>query len=165
MVCDRVRTRRSGAAGPGRDRELRHRGRRAPRGPSLGIPGVFPRFWPIRRRGGSQTRPRRRRVRLVLARKRRSAGTRRGARNALRPAADCGGNGRDRGRLLREPAFLKVLTLGLPIIRTNPDHSTAFDIAGKNRANSGSMAEAIRMAVRLPATRALPARAPLKAAT
>ncbi|MBI5866300.1 MAG: 4-hydroxythreonine-4-phosphate dehydrogenase PdxA [Planctomycetes bacterium] len=56
------------------------------------------------------------------------------------------------------------LTLGLPIIRTSPDHGTAFDIAGRNRANPGSMVEALRMAVRLAATRALPAQAPLKAA-
>jgi 4-hydroxythreonine-4-phosphate dehydrogenase len=41
------------------------------------------------------------------------------------------------------------LTLGLPILRTSPDHGTAFNIAGKNRANAGSMAEAIRLAVRL----------------
>ena len=41
------------------------------------------------------------------------------------------------------------LTLGLPIIRTSPDHGTAFDIAGKNRANPGSMNAAIRLAVDL----------------
>ncbi|MEM6562327.1 MAG: 4-hydroxythreonine-4-phosphate dehydrogenase PdxA, partial [Planctomycetota bacterium] len=39
------------------------------------------------------------------------------------------------------------MTLGLPIIRTSPDHGTAFDIVGKNRANPGSMTAAIRMAV------------------
>lgn len=38
------------------------------------------------------------------------------------------------------------LTLGLPIIRTSPDHGTAFDIAGKNRANPSSMKAAIRTA-------------------
>ncbi len=38
------------------------------------------------------------------------------------------------------------LTLGLPIIRTSPDHGTAFDIAGKNIADAGSMIAAIRMA-------------------
>ncbi len=41
------------------------------------------------------------------------------------------------------------LTLGLPIIRTSPDHGTAFDIAGKNKADAGSMTEAIKLAVRL----------------
>ena len=41
------------------------------------------------------------------------------------------------------------LTLGLPFIRTSPDHGTAFDIAGKNRADAGSMKEAIKLAVRL----------------
>jgi len=38
------------------------------------------------------------------------------------------------------------VTLGLPIIRTSPDHGTAFDIAGKGIANPGSMIEAIRLA-------------------
>lgn len=41
------------------------------------------------------------------------------------------------------------LTLGLPVIRTSPDHGTAFDIAGTNQADSGSMTEAIRLACRL----------------
>ncbi|MFO0838792.1 MAG: 4-hydroxythreonine-4-phosphate dehydrogenase PdxA [Phycisphaerae bacterium] len=41
------------------------------------------------------------------------------------------------------------VTLGLPVVRTSPDHGTAFDIAGKNRANPGSMIEAIRLAIRL----------------
>ena len=40
-------------------------------------------------------------------------------------------------------------TLGLPIIRTSPDHGTAFDIAGKGRANEGSMVAAIELAARL----------------
>ena len=40
-------------------------------------------------------------------------------------------------------------TLGLPFIRTSPDHGTAFDIAGKNLADAGSMKEAIRLAVKL----------------
>jgi 4-hydroxythreonine-4-phosphate dehydrogenase len=39
------------------------------------------------------------------------------------------------------------LTIGLPIVRTSPDHGTAFDIAGKNRANPSSMGEAMRWAV------------------
>lgn len=41
------------------------------------------------------------------------------------------------------------LTLGLPIVRTSPDHGTAFAIAGKNQANPASMLEALRWAVRL----------------
>jgi 4-phospho-D-threonate 3-dehydrogenase / 4-phospho-D-erythronate 3-dehydrogenase len=41
------------------------------------------------------------------------------------------------------------LTLGLGAIRTSPDHGTAFDIAGKNRANPGSMREALRLAIEL----------------
>ena len=35
------------------------------------------------------------------------------------------------------------VTLGLPFLRTSPDHGTAFDIAGKNRADPRSMIEAI----------------------
>ena len=35
------------------------------------------------------------------------------------------------------------LTLGLPIIRTSPDHGTAFDIVGRNRANPGCMRAAM----------------------
>lgn len=38
------------------------------------------------------------------------------------------------------------VTLGLPIIRTSPDHGTAFDIAGQGVADPGAMAAAIRMA-------------------
>jgi len=41
------------------------------------------------------------------------------------------------------------VTLGLPIIRTSPDHGTAFDIVGRNRANSGSMRAAIELAIDL----------------
>jgi 4-hydroxythreonine-4-phosphate dehydrogenase len=41
------------------------------------------------------------------------------------------------------------VTLGLPFIRTAPDHGTAFDIAGKGIADPGSMGEAIRLAVAL----------------
>ena len=37
-------------------------------------------------------------------------------------------------------------TLGLPFVRTSPDHGTALDIAGRNRANPSSLIEAIRMA-------------------
>lgn len=38
------------------------------------------------------------------------------------------------------------LTLGLPIVRTSPDHGTAYDIAGKGLASSASMIAAIRLA-------------------
>jgi 4-hydroxythreonine-4-phosphate dehydrogenase len=38
------------------------------------------------------------------------------------------------------------VTLGLPLIRTSPDHGTAFDIAGKGKANPASMIYAIRIA-------------------
>lgn len=41
------------------------------------------------------------------------------------------------------------VTVGLPIIRTSPDHGTAYDIAWKGRANPSSMIEAIKMATRL----------------
>jgi VWFA-related protein len=38
------------------------------------------------------------------------------------------------------------MTLGLPIVRTSPDHGTAFDIAGTGEANAGATIAAIRMA-------------------
>jgi len=41
------------------------------------------------------------------------------------------------------------VTLGLPIIRTSPDHGTAFDIAGKGRADTSSFVEAVKMAAKL----------------
>lgn len=41
------------------------------------------------------------------------------------------------------------ITLGLPFVRTSPDHGTAFEIAGKGVANPRSMIEAIRLAFRL----------------
>jgi 4-phospho-D-threonate 3-dehydrogenase / 4-phospho-D-erythronate 3-dehydrogenase len=41
------------------------------------------------------------------------------------------------------------VTLGLPIIRTSPDHGTAFDIAWRGEANPSSMVAAIKVAVRL----------------
>ncbi|HLB54353.1 MAG TPA: 4-hydroxythreonine-4-phosphate dehydrogenase PdxA [Gemmatimonadales bacterium] len=41
------------------------------------------------------------------------------------------------------------VTLGLPFIRTAPDHGTAFDIAGKGVADAGSMKAAVELAVRL----------------
>ena len=47
------------------------------------------------------------------------------------------------------------VTLGLPIIRTAPDHGTAFDIAGQDRADPRPMASAIRMAAYCSANREL----------
>jgi 4-hydroxythreonine-4-phosphate dehydrogenase len=41
------------------------------------------------------------------------------------------------------------VTLGLPLVRTSPDHGTAFDIAGSGRADASSQVEAIRGARRL----------------
>jgi 4-hydroxythreonine-4-phosphate dehydrogenase len=46
------------------------------------------------------------------------------------------------------------VTLGLPIVRTSPDHGTAFDIAGKGVADPGAMIAAIRMAGEIAARRA-----------
>jgi 4-hydroxythreonine-4-phosphate dehydrogenase len=46
------------------------------------------------------------------------------------------------------------VTLGLPIVRTSPDHGTAFAIAGKNVADPGAMIAAIRMAGECAARRA-----------
>ncbi|MCD6078921.1 MAG: 4-hydroxythreonine-4-phosphate dehydrogenase PdxA [Ramlibacter sp.] len=43
------------------------------------------------------------------------------------------------------------VTLGLPLVRTSPDHGTAFDIAGSGRADASSLAEALRMARQLAA--------------
>lgn len=40
-------------------------------------------------------------------------------------------------------------TLGLPFVRTSPDHGTAFDLAGRNRANPSSMLAALELAIRL----------------
>jgi 4-hydroxythreonine-4-phosphate dehydrogenase len=45
------------------------------------------------------------------------------------------------------------LTLGLPFVRTSPDHGTAFDIAGSMKANPSSMVEAMKLAARLAAKR------------
>ena len=38
------------------------------------------------------------------------------------------------------------VTVGLPIVRTSPDHGTAFDIAGTGRADPSSMVAAVRLA-------------------
>lgn len=43
------------------------------------------------------------------------------------------------------------VTLGLPFVRTSPDHGTAFDIAGKGVANPTSLIEAIKLAGRMTA--------------
>ena len=43
------------------------------------------------------------------------------------------------------------VTLGLPFVRTSPDHGTAFDIAGTGRANPTSLVAALRLAARLAA--------------
>ncbi|MBP6597844.1 MAG: 4-hydroxythreonine-4-phosphate dehydrogenase PdxA [Giesbergeria sp.] len=41
------------------------------------------------------------------------------------------------------------VTLGLPLVRTSPDHGTAFDIAGQGVADASSLIEAVRMAKQL----------------
>jgi len=41
------------------------------------------------------------------------------------------------------------VTLGLPLVRTSPDHGTAFDLAGQGRADPSSMGEAMAMALQL----------------
>jgi 4-hydroxythreonine-4-phosphate dehydrogenase len=46
------------------------------------------------------------------------------------------------------------VTLGLPFIRTSPDHGTAFDIAGTGRANPASLIAALRLAERMAAAEA-----------
>jgi 4-hydroxythreonine-4-phosphate dehydrogenase len=48
-------------------------------------------------------------------------------------------------------AFDKAVnvTLGLPFVRTSPDHGTAFDIAGKGKADPSSLIAALKLAARL----------------
>lgn len=46
------------------------------------------------------------------------------------------------------------VTLGLPIVRTSPDHGTAFEIAGQDKAHPGAMIAAIRMAEQMARHRA-----------
>ena len=41
------------------------------------------------------------------------------------------------------------VTLGLPLVRTSPDHGTAFDLAGQGRADARSLVQALRMARKL----------------
>jgi 4-hydroxythreonine-4-phosphate dehydrogenase len=43
------------------------------------------------------------------------------------------------------------VTLGLPFVRTSPDHGTAFDIAGTGKANPSSLIAALRLAARMAA--------------
>jgi 4-hydroxythreonine-4-phosphate dehydrogenase len=45
------------------------------------------------------------------------------------------------------------VTLGLPFVRTSPDHGTAFDIAGTGRANPSSLIAALRLAAHMAAAR------------
>ncbi|MCI0411352.1 4-hydroxythreonine-4-phosphate dehydrogenase PdxA [bacterium] len=52
------------------------------------------------------------------------------------------------------------VTLGLPLIRTSPDHGTAFDIAGRGIAHPGSMIFAMRLASDWTKRRILTAKAP-----
>ncbi|MDA0963305.1 MAG: isocitrate/isopropylmalate family dehydrogenase, partial [Proteobacteria bacterium] len=44
------------------------------------------------------------------------------------------------------------VTLGLPFVRTSPDHGTAFDIAGQGIANPSSLIEALRLAHKMSQT-------------
>ena len=46
------------------------------------------------------------------------------------------------------------ITLGLPIVRTSPDHGTGFDIAGRGIARADSLIAAIRLADQIAARRA-----------
>ncbi len=45
------------------------------------------------------------------------------------------------------------VTLGLPIVRTSPDHGVAYDIAGKGKASAASMIAALRLAARIATVR------------
>jgi len=45
------------------------------------------------------------------------------------------------------------VTLGLPLIRTSPDHGTAFDLAGSGRADPSSLVAAVQLASTLAAQR------------
>jgi 4-hydroxythreonine-4-phosphate dehydrogenase len=45
------------------------------------------------------------------------------------------------------------VTLGLPFVRTSPDHGTAFDIAGTGKARPDSLIAALRLAAALAARR------------
>jgi 4-hydroxythreonine-4-phosphate dehydrogenase len=56
------------------------------------------------------------------------------------------------------------VTLGLPFIRTSPDHGTAFDIAGTSRADPSSLIAALRLAARLAAREEEAAESPANSA-
>jgi len=45
------------------------------------------------------------------------------------------------------------VTLGLPVLRTSPDHGTALNLAGTGRARAGSITAAVELASRLAAQR------------
>lgn len=57
--------------------------------------------------------------------------------------------------VVKHAAFEQAVnvTLGLPVVRTSPDHGTAFDLAGSGRADCRSLLAAVRLAVRLAAAR------------
>ncbi len=66
-----------------------------------------------------------------------------------RPDAFAVGLYHDQGLIAFKMAAFETgvnVTLGLPFVRTSPDHGTAFDIAGENRADPASMIAAIRLA-------------------
>jgi 4-hydroxythreonine-4-phosphate dehydrogenase len=46
------------------------------------------------------------------------------------------------------------VTLGLPIVRTSPDHGTAFDVAGRGIARADSLIAAVRVAAEIAQRRA-----------
>jgi 4-hydroxythreonine-4-phosphate dehydrogenase len=48
------------------------------------------------------------------------------------------------------------VTLGLPLVRTSPDHGVAYDIAGKGLARADSLIAALRLAGEIAARRAAP---------
>jgi 4-hydroxythreonine-4-phosphate dehydrogenase len=50
------------------------------------------------------------------------------------------------------------VTLGLPFVRTSPDHGTAFDIAGTGRADPSSLIAALELAAEMAALRNVAAR-------
>ena len=52
------------------------------------------------------------------------------------------------------------ITLGLPFVRTSPDHGTALDIAGTGKANASSFIAAIELANEIANNRALAQRTP-----
>ena len=56
------------------------------------------------------------------------------------------------------------VTLGLPFVRTSPDHGTAFDIAGKGTADPASLIAALRLAARLAGSTSAAADSPVPTA-